>query len=297
MLRRREALAFYVFTLPALIGLLGYWGGPIIASVGLSFFKYNALQPPVWAGLGNFQQLATDNAFPKVMGATLYYVAGSVPLATGTAFLLAALLNQKVHGIYLFRALFYIPAVVSTVAVAIIWIWVYHPSFGLLNMALDNIGIRGPEWLGSTKWAMPAMIIMSMWGVGTSMIIFLAGFQGIPEHLYEAAVIDGANWFAKFRNVTIPMMTPIIFFLAVVNTIAAFQSFPFFYIMTAGGPGLTTMVMPLYLYNKAFEQLYFGYASAIALVLFLMILIATIIQFWGARRWVYYESGTADGGI
>ena len=290
MLRRKEALAFYLFTLPALVGLVTYWGGPIIASIVLSFFEYNALNPPVWSGLENFERLTTDNAFPKVIRATLYYVGGSVPLATVTAFLLAALLNQKVRGIYLFRALFYVPAVVSTVAVAIIWIWVYHPSFGLLNMALDNIGIKGPQWLGSTRWAMPAMIIMSMWGVGTSMIIFLAGFQGIPGHLYEAAVIDGANWFAKFRHVTIPMMTPIIFFLAVVNTIAAFQSFPFFYIMTSGGPGLTTMVMPLYLYNKAFEQLYFGYASAIALVLFLMILVATIIQFWGARRWVYYES-------
>ena len=290
MLRRKEALAFYLFTLPALVGLVTYWGGPIIASIVLSFFEYNALNPPVWSGLENFERLTTDNAFPKVIRATLYYVGGSVPLATGTAFLLAALLNQKVRGIYLFRALFYVPAVVSTVAVAIIWIWVYHPSFGLLNMALDNIGIKGPQWLGSTRWAMPAMIIMSMWGVGTSMIIFLAGFQGIPGHLYEAAVIDGANWFAKFRHITIPMMTPIIFFLAVVNTIAAFQSFPFFYIMTSGGPGLTTMVMPLYLYNKAFEQLYFGYASAIALVLFLMILVATILQFWGARRWVYYES-------
>lgn len=279
-------------TLPALLGLVGYWGGPIIASIGLSLFKYNALNPPEWAGLANFKQLTTDNAFPKVIKATLYYVIGSVPLSTATAFLLAALLNQKVIGIYTFRALFYIPAVVSTVAVAIIWIWVYHPAFGLLNTALAGIGITGPEWLGSTQWAMPAMIIMSCWGVGTSMIIFLAGFQGIPEHLYEAAVIDGANWWQKFTNVTIPMMTPIIFFLAVVNAIAAFQSFPFFYIMTGGGPGLTTMVMPLYLYRKAFDQLYFGYASAIGLVLFLMILLTTILQFWGARRWVYYESST-----
>ena len=274
---------------------MGYWGGPIIASIGLSLFEYNALNPPEWAGLANFKQLTTDNAFPKVVKATLYYVKGSVHLSTATAFLLAALLNQKVVGIYTFRAVFYIPAVVSTVAVAIIWIWVYHPAFGLLNTALAGIGITGPEWLGSTQWAMPAMIIMSCWGVGTSMIIFLAGFQGIPEHLYEAAVIDGANWWQKFINVTIPMMTPIIFFLAVVNAIAAFQSFPFFYIMTSGGPGLTTMVMPLYLYRKAFDQLYFGYASAIGLVLFLMILLTTILQFWGARRWVYYESST--GGI
>ena len=165
-MRRNEALVFYLMTLPALLGLVGYWGGPIIASIGLSLFKYNALNPPEWAGLANFQQLTTDNAFPKVIKATLYYVIGSVPLSTATAFLLAALLNQKVIGIYTFRALFYIPAVVSTVAVAIIWIWVYHPAFGLLNTALAGIGITGPEWLGmqGDPWDAQGDMFMALCG-------------------------------------------------------------------------------------------------------------------------------------
>jgi multiple sugar transport system permease protein len=196
-----------------------------------------------------------------------------------------------------FRTIFYLPSVVSGIAVALLWSWLLNADFGLFNFLLSLVGITGPKWLFSTTWAMPSIIIMSLWGVGGNMVVFLAGLQGIPEHLYEAAELDGAGEWGKFWNVTIPMISPVIFFNMIVTIIGAFQIFDQVYIMTngKGGPANATLVYVLYLYRNGFEYFKMGYASALAVVLFLIILAITVVQFAVARRWVYYEGGDARG--
>jgi multiple sugar transport system permease protein len=191
----------------------------------------------------------------------------------------------------LFRTIFYLPSVCSGVAVAILWTTIFNPDFGLINSALHAVGITGPQWLVDPSWAMPAMIVMSLWGVGGSMVIYLAGLQGIPVHLYEAAGLDGAGPVRKFWHVTVPMMSPIIFFNLIVGIIGSFQAFVQMYVMTNGGPANATLVYLLYLYRTAFEDFDMGYASALAWVLFLILLAITLGQLVLARRWVYYEGG------
>jgi len=212
-----------------------------------------------------------------------------VPLGMILALLIAMLMNQKVRGIYLFRTIFYLPSVISGVAVAILWAWLFHPQFGLINFFLGLFGIQGPEWLFSLTWSMPAMIIMSLWSIGGSMLIYLAGLQSVPGHLYEAAAIDGAGVFTKFRHVTIPLISPVIFFNLVLSIIGSFQVFTNIYVMTQGGPANSTLVYVIYLYQKAFQDFNMGYASALAWILFLVIMFFTAIQFIFAPRWVYYE--------
>jgi multiple sugar transport system permease protein len=296
-LAQREELAFYLFISPWLIGFLLFTGGPILAALGISFSEYSILQPPRWIGLENYQLLFADELFFTSLVNTLYYVGVSVPLGLSLAFMMAIALNQKVRGQTWFRTIFYLPSVVSGIVVALLWGWIFNGDFGLINFLLSLIGITGPQWLFSTSWAMPAFIIMSLWGVGGSMIVFLAGLQSIPEHLYEAAEIDGAGELAKFRHVTLPMMSPVIFFNMIVMVIGAFQIFDQVYIMTQGkgGPANATLVYVLYLYRNGFEYFKMGYASALAWILFLIILAITIAQFIGAKRWVYYEHD-AEGG-
>lgn len=288
---RREELAFYLFISPWIVGLVLFDAGPIVASFVISLTDWTMLGDPHWIGGDNYQRLINDDTFFKALWNSVYFGVGSVGLGVTVSFLLALLLNQPVFGVSLFRTIFYLPAVVSGIAVAILWTNILHPDYGLLNAALAQIGIQGPGWLKSPDWAMPGLILMSVWGAGGSMVIFLAGLQSVPQHLYEAAALDGAGPWRKFLNVTIPMMSPVIFYNIVVGFIVSLQSFVLILIMTDGRPANSTLVLGLYLYRNAFTYLDLGYASALAWVLLMVILIITAIQFIGARFWVYYEAG------
>ena len=288
---RREEREFYLFIGLWLLGFIVFYLGPIVASFFISFTEWTMLRPPTWIGVANYAKLlGADKLFWKALFNTAYYVVFSVPLQVAAGLGLAILLNQKVQALPLFRTFFYIPSLITGVSVAVIWSWLLNPQFGLINHALALVGIEGPEWLFNTKTAMPAMIMMSLWGVGGGMVIYLAGLQGIPEHLYEAAEIDGAGALGKFRHVTIPMMTPTIFFNLSMGVIGSFQTFAQFFLMTRGGPANATMTLVLYLYRNAFEYFRMGYASSLAWILFLILVALTLIQFWGARYWVYYEA-------
>jgi multiple sugar transport system permease protein len=288
---RREELAFYLFISPWIVGLVLFDAGPIVASFVISLTDWTMLGEPHWIGVDNYERLVNDDTFFKALWNSIYFGVGSVGLGVTVSFLLALLLNQPVFGVALFRTIFYLPAVVSGIAVAILWTNILHPDYGLLNAALAQVGIEGPGWLKSPDWAMPGLILMSVWGAGGSMVIFLAGLQSVPQHLYEAAALDGAGPWRKFLNVTVPMMSPVIFYNIVVGFIVSLQSFVLILIMTDGRPANSTLVLGLYLYRNAFTYLDLGYASALAWVLLVVILIITAIQFLGARFWVYYEAG------
>lgn len=285
----REALTFYLFITPWAAGFLAFWLGPVVAAVLLSFTKYNIVRPASWVGLANYAELLHDPLFWVSLYNTVYFVVFAVPLHIVVALLLALLLNQRIRGISVYRTLFYLPSIVPTVASIVLWIWILQPQFGLINTLLRHLGLQGPLWLGSPEWSKPSLILMNTWSAGGAMIIFLAGLQAIPDHLYEAAAIDGAGWWAKFRYVTIPMLTPTIFFLIVLGLINSFQIFTAAFIMTNGGPVDSTLFYVLYLYRQAFTFLNMGYASAMAWILFVIILLLTIVQFALAKHWVYYE--------
>jgi len=290
-LEQREEIEFYIAIAPWLIGLILFTGGPIIASLLMSFTNWTGLTTLNWVGLANYKKLfIKDRLFWIALKNTFYYSFGSVSLGVIGALLLAILMNQKVPGIEIFRTIFYLPSVTSGVAVAIMWIWIFNPQVGLINYLLSLIGIKGPGWLTSQQWAMPALIIMSLWGIGGNMIILLAGLQGIPESLYEAARIDGANKWHEFRHVTLPMLSPVLFFVIIISMIGSFQIFTNVYVMTRGGPGTATLVYVYYLYQNAFEYLKMGYAAALAWILFIVILTLTWLQFKASTKWVYYES-------
>jgi multiple sugar transport system permease protein len=239
--------------------------------------------------MANYGSLLHDRLYWTVLQNTFYYGFASVLIGTIVALIAAILMNQKVPGIGIFRTLYYLPSVPVGVANAVMWVWVFNPQVGLINSFLRLVGIEGPEWLYSTQWAMPALVLLSLWGLGTNMIIFLAGLQGIPTHLYEAARIDGANKWHEFRHVTLPMLSPSLFYVTIISTINSFQIFDTVYVMTQGGPGKATLVYVLHLYRNAFEYQKMGYASAMAWILFLIILGLTWLQFKVSRYWVYYE--------
>ncbi|MBI2941135.1 MAG: sugar ABC transporter permease [Chloroflexi bacterium] len=289
-LRQREALAAYLFLLPWLVGLLVFVLGPVVASFLLAFTSWDLLNPPQWIGLGNFDKMFSgDKLFPISLYNTAYYTFISVPLHVVVALVLALALNLPLRGIRFFRTAFYVPSVTPAVANAILWLWIFQPEVGLLNVALGAFGVPPQRWLFEAELAKPSFIIMSMWASGGQMVIFLAGLQSIPEHLYEAASIDGAGAWRRFLHVTLPMLSPVIFFNLVIGLIGTFQVFSAAYIMTGGGPSYSTLFYVLYLYNNAFKFLQMGYASALAWVLFLIVLFFTLVQFLVAGRWVYYE--------
>lgn len=287
---RREEREFYLFISPWIIGFILFGAGPIIASFVISFTQWTLLTPPQWVGTSNYTRMMSDPFFKIALVNTVYYGVGSVLLGVTVSFLLALLLNKDVVGQSLFRTIFYLPSVVSGIAVALLWINIFNPDFGLLNHFLRVIGISNPPgWLVSPTWVMPALIIMSVWGAGGTMVIYLAGLQSIPEHLYEAAALDGAGPWAKFWNVTVPMMSPVIFFNLIVGFITSLQAFVQIYVMTDGGPANASLVYGLYLYRNAFRFFQMGYASALSWVLFIVIIGVTAFQFWLSKRWVYYE--------
>ncbi len=289
-LARREAMAGYMFISPWILGFLMFTFLPLISSFILSFTNYSVINPPKFCGIENYKIMFTsDPLFYKSLGNTFYIVAIGVPLNILVGLSIALLLNSKVRGMQYYRTFFYLPSIVPTVASSILWLWILHPSLGLLNNTLRLFGINGPQWLASPIWSKPAIIIMGLWSAGSSMIIYLAGLQGIPEQLYEAAEIDGATWWNKFFKITLPLLSPTIFFNLVMQVISTMQIFTQSYIMTQGGPLDSTLFYVYYLFNNAFSYFKMGYACSLAWFLFLIILVLTLIQLRLARYWVYYE--------
>ncbi len=289
-LAARESLAAYAFILPSLVGFLVFLAGPVVASLGLSLYDWELLLPPRFIGLANYQALLHDMRFRQVVMNTAYYVVGVVPLNIVVALGLALWLNRSIRGITLYRSAFFVPVVTSTVAVSLIWMWMYSPQVGLINTGLRWIGVHGPLWLGDTRWAMPALILLGVWkGFGYNMVVFLAGLQGIPAALYEAAAIDGANPRQRFQYVTLPLLSPTTFLAVVLTMISSFQVFESAYVMTGGGPVNATNTIVLYIYQNGFQYFKMGYASALAWGLFAVIFTLTLFQMKLQRTWVHYE--------
>jgi multiple sugar transport system permease protein len=294
-----KGLSGYAFIAPWLIGFLLFTAGPMVASLLISLHSWSLLSPPTWMGLENYRRILTDDPlFPASLWNTAYYAAFSVPLGVGLALLLAVLLNSRLRGMGVFRTVIFLPSITNIVAVSVLWLWIFNPELGLLNALLRVVGITGPLWLQSEAWAKPALILMSLWSVGGSTIIFLAALQGIPPELGEAAALDGAGAVRRFIHVTLPMISPAIFFSLTITLIGSFQVFAQAFVMTGaaqpgneGGPNNATLFLVLYLYKKAFLEFRMGYASALAWVLFFVILAFTIAQGRLSRRWVYYEAG------
>ena len=286
---RREALTFYLLISPWLIGFLVFVLGPMLASLYFSFTEWNLLKPPAWIGARNYVRMANDPLIAQAFKVTTIFTLVYVPLELIGGLGLALLMNQKVRGMRGFRTMFYLPSVVSGVAYVVLWMWIFHPRAGLLNTILGFIGIDGPTWLASPDWALPAIVIMSLWGLGRTMVIYLAGLQGIPQQLYESAALDGANSWRQFWSITLPLLTPTIFFNLILSIIATSQSFTQAFVATNGGPLDSTLFYVLYLYRQAFQNFRMGYASAMAWVLFVVILALTLLVIRSARSWVYYD--------
>jgi multiple sugar transport system permease protein len=287
----RALLTAYGFLLPNLLGFLTFTFLPVLAALLISFTNWDLLQAPDWIGLANYRRLATDRLFHEVLRNTVVYVAGTVPVQMAIALLVAMALNRRVPGQLFFRTAYFMPVVASTVAVALVWRWIFHADFGLLNSFLYFIGVdEPPKWLSSTRWALPAIIIMSIWQqIGFSMVLFLAGLQSVPGQLYEAAKIDGANGWHRFRYITVPMLSSTTFFVLVISVINSFQVFEQAFIMTQGGPANATNTLVFNIYRYAFQFFQMGYAAAMAWVLFAIIFAVTLVQFRMQRQWVHYD--------
>lgn len=292
-MRRREALTGLLFISPWIIGVLVFTLGPFIASLLLSFTRYNIIQPPQWIGLDNYIRIFTsDRLFWRSLSNTATYVVGSVAIRIILGFLLAMLLNSKVRFLGLWRTLFYVPSVVPIVALSMIWLYVLNGRFGLLNWVLGLFGVERIRWLSDPNYTMLGLLVMSTTWVGVTMIIFLAGLQSIPEEYYDAAKIDGASGLQRLWRITIPLMTPTIFLNVLINIINAFQVFSQVLIMTGGGPRDATRTFVLHIYDNAFQYLpsQMGYASALAWILFMIVFIFTAIIVVTSNRWVFYNN-------
>lgn len=290
-LARREAWEGYGFVALWLVGFVVFYAGPMVASLLLSFTSWNLIGRIEWAGLDNYRQLVHDPIFWQSLKVTGIYALIAVPLDLFAALILATLLNQKIRAVGWYRTLYYIPTILPGVVTAMVWRWVFNPQIGLINQALALVGINGPLWLASPQWALPAIIVMSLWTIGGSMVIFLGGLQGVPVQLHEAAEIDGAGSWTRFWRITVPLVSPTIFFNLITGMIGAFQVFTLPYIMTQGGPQYATEFYVLYLYDNAFTFHKMGYASAMAWIMFLIVVVLTLAQFRLSKRWVYYAGG------
>jgi multiple sugar transport system permease protein len=262
---------------------------PMAASFYYSLTVYSVLKPPVFIGLENYLDLATNDArFAIALYNTVYYTVGAVGVGTVAAIAMAMLLNMKVRGQSIYRTVFYLPSVTPLVAASIVWLWFLNPQYGVLTTMLRFVGLPTIGWLSDPAWAKPSLILLAIWGVGNAIVIYLAGLQDVPQELYEAAQIDGANGWQQIWNITLPMLSPVILFNVIVGMIGSFQVFAQIYILTAGGPADATLMYAYYLYISAFEFFKMGYASAMAWILFLIVLLATLLIFRSSARWVYY---------
>ncbi|TDF98694.1 carbohydrate ABC transporter permease [Paenibacillus piri] len=288
----RDGTWAFLLLLPNILGFLAFTLVPVIASFLLSFTSWDMLSAIQWVGLSNYANLLQDETFIKVFWNTIYFAGVSVPVGIVCSLLLAVALDQGISFKKFYRMAYFLPVVSSMVAVAVVWQFIYNPEYGLLNYFLSLIGIKGPNWLTSTAWAMPAVIITSVWkNVGFNMLIFLAGLQGISNDYYEAAELDGAKWRQKFFYVTIPLLSPTTFFVTVMSFIGSFQVFDTVFLMTQGGPARSTSVIVHYLYENAFKYFNMGYASAMAYVLFFMVFLITMLQLWRQKKFGLYEGG------
>lgn len=289
---REEARSAWLFLLPSFLLFLVFVLLPVLAAFGISFAHWDLFTPPKWAGLDNYRQLIfEDKLFHKVLGNTVWYVIGTVPAQMILAFFIALLLNRGVWGQNALRVIYFLPVVSSTVAVALIWSWIFNSNFGVLNLLLSKVGIQDlPKWLNSSQWALPALIIVAIWqGLGYSMVLFLAGLQGISREAYEAGEIDGAVGWRKHRYITLPLLSPTTFFVTIVSLIGSFQVFDLAFVMTQGGPANATNTIVYYVYQNAFQFYRMGYASAAAMILFAIILALTLFQYRMQNRWVHYD--------
>ncbi len=285
-----ENIAGYVFISPWIIGFIIIEIGPLLAALYFSLTNYDILSETKFIGLRNYEKLLfNDPLFWLSLKVTALYSVGSVSLHIIFGVLLALMLNQNLRGMAFYRTVYYLPAVVSGVAVAYMWIWVLNKEAGILNTGLGYLGIDGPNWLFSIEWVLPAFVAISLWNLGGGMVLYLAALQGVPTQLYEAAEIDGAGWWPRTWHVTIPLISPVIFFNFIIGIIGSFQVFTAAYVITQGGPANSTLFYVLYLYRNAFENFKMGYASALAWVLFLVIMALTVLSFRVSGRWVYYE--------
>ena len=288
-LRRREALDGYLFAAPFLIGFVLWIAFPMLYSIWLVFQSWDLLTPPQFVGLGNIGQLIDDQATGIVLSNTAFYTFIGVPVRLALAFVLALALNVNIRGRDVYRTVFYLPAITPVIASAVVWMRIFHPEFGILNEVIGVIGIPPQKWLFEPVLAKPAFIFMDLWSIGPQFVIFLAGLQGVPPTLLEAANIDGAGRIRQFFAIVAPMVSPVIFFNLVVGIIGSFQVFTTSLVMTNGGPQNATLFAVLYIYQNGFQYFHMGYAATFAWLLFLIVLAFTIVQFWLARQWVFYE--------
>lgn len=288
----RTTLVGYLFAAPAILGLVLWVIGPMIASLVLSFTDWNVLTTPRWIGLTNYVRLfTTDPFFRKSLLVTGYFAVANIAMTILYAFLLALLLNQDIKGKAAFRSIYYLPTIVPVVASSLLWLWLYNPDFGLFNVILRELHLRRSLWLVDEKLVIPSLVLMSVWGTsGNTIVIFLAGLQGVPRQLLEAVEIDGGNWWHKLRSVTLPMISPVIFFNLVIGLIFSFQIFTQAYIMTNGGPNNASLFYVFLLYREGFLRNNLGGAAALAWILFLIVSALTVLIFRSARQWVYYEA-------
>jgi len=294
---RRRQLTGLAFCLPWLIGLAVFMVYPMASALVYSFCDYSVLLPPVGVGLDNYADLLADALFWKSLGNTVYYAAGAVGLGLLTSLVLALLLNCRVRGQALYRTIFFLPSLVPIVAASILWMWMYKGQGGIINTVLESLGIDGPAWLGNPAYAKPALILMAVWASGHAMVIFLAGLQDVPVQLHEAAYVDGATWWHRLVHITLPMITPVIYFNLIMGIIASLQVFTQAFIMTGGAPGAgapggperSLLFYVLRLHNVAFQDLRMGYACAMAWILFVIILALTLLMHRLSKRWVTYE--------
>jgi multiple sugar transport system permease protein len=297
LLQRREAIEGYLWISPWILGFLIFTAGPMIVSLYLSFTRYKIGDTPEWIGMENYRQaFFSDPLFWPSLGRTIVYAIVLVSVGVCLSLLAAVLLNQPIRGRSVFRALYYLPSLTPVVAQAVIWGWLFQPQFGLVNFLLGKLGVSGPGWFTSQEWVVPGIIIVSLWASvgGGRMIIFLAGLQGVPAELYEAAELDGAGRLARFWYVTIPLISPTILFNAIIGVIGSFSVFSLAYIAADGGPNYASWFYMLHLYHNAFTYFQMGYASALAWVLFILMMALTLFQLWLSKKWVHYEY--AEGG-
>lgn len=286
----RETMTFYLLISPWIIGFLWFILVPMVMSFWISLHRWDLLRDPIWVGIGNYRQAFTsDPLFFQSLRVTFAFAFASVPLSMLLSLVIALLLSQVKVGLKAFRLIYYIPVVISGIAVMVLWMFIFNPHMGILNQILAVFGIQGPGWIFDDRWALPSLVLMSLWSVGGTVIIWLAGLLGVPEHLHEAAHLDGANRFQRFMYVTVPSISPTIFFNLVMGIIGALQAFGQAFVMTSGGPRNSTLFFNFYLWRHAFEDFRMGYASALAWVLFVIIMFFTLITFKSSAAWVYYE--------